>query len=80
MFQSKYVWKLLTLFGFHDCKPLSTPVEPGLHLSMHDAGEPVDRSKYDVAVGCLIWLASNTRADIQFVVSQVSRYMHSPGS
>ena len=47
MFQTKYVWKLLTLFGFHDCKPLSTPIEPGLHLSMHDAGEPVDRSKYD---------------------------------
>ena len=47
---------------------------------MHDAGEPVDMSKYDVAVGHLIWLASNTRVDIQFVVSQVSRYMHSLGS
>ena len=52
MLQSKYVWKFLSLFGFHDCKPLSTPLEPGLHLSMHDVGEPiVDRSKYDVAVG-----------------------------
>ena len=61
MLQSKYVWKLLTLLGFHDCKTISTLVS---HLSMHDAAKPVDKSKYDVAVGCLIWLASNTRADI----------------
>ena len=77
MLQSKYVWKLHTLFGFHDCKPLSTPTELGLHLSIHDAGEPVDTSKYDVAIGCLSWLASNTRVDIHFVVSQVSGYRYS---
>jgi len=77
MLQSKYVQRLLERFKFQDCKPISTPMEPGLKLTEHDGSESFDAILYCQAVGCLIYLC-NTRPDIQYAVSQVSRYMHSP--
>ena len=79
MYQTKYLHKILEKFGMHNCKPISTPVEPGLKLSMYDAGELFDVQTFGVAVGCLIYLVGNTRSDIQFGVSQTSRFMHSLG-
>ena len=53
-------------------------METGLHLSVHDAGEYFDAFLYQQAVGCLIYVCI-TRPDIQYAVSQVSRFMHSLG-
>ena len=47
--------------------------------SLHDAGDYFDVTLYQQAVGCLIYLCI-TRPDIQFAVSQMSRFMHCPGS
>ena len=74
MLQTKYIESLLRRFDLEDCKPFATPMEVGLHLSVHDAGEYFDAVQ---AVGCLIYVCI-TRPDIQYVVSQVSRFMHSP--
>ncbi|MCO5574898.1 hypothetical protein L7F22_028692 [Adiantum nelumboides] len=79
MSQEKYLHKILDKFGMQNCKPISTPVDTGSKLSMHDAGDPFDVHTYAAAVGCLIYLAGNTRPDIQFGVSQASRFMHNPG-
>ncbi|MCO5586031.1 hypothetical protein L7F22_039968 [Adiantum nelumboides] len=46
-----------------------TPMETGLKLSFHDAGDPADVTLYQTAVGCLIYVC-NTRPDIQCAVSQ----------
>ena len=54
-------------------------METSLKLSLHDAGDYVDVTLYQQAVGYLIYICI-TRPDIQFAVSQVSRFMHSPGS
>jgi len=54
-------------------------METCLKLSLHDAGDPADVTLYQTAIGCLIYVC-NTRSNIQFVVSQVSRFMHSPRS
>ncbi|MCO5580852.1 hypothetical protein L7F22_034725 [Adiantum nelumboides] len=54
-------------------------METGLKLSLHDAGDPADVTLYQTAVGCLIYVC-NTIPDVQFAVSQVSKFMHSPGS
>ena len=75
--QSQYVDKLLRKFKFQDCKPTSTPMETGLKVSLNDDSEPFDITTYAQAVGCLIYLC-NTRPDIQYAVSQLSRFMHSP--
>ncbi|MCO5579407.1 hypothetical protein L7F22_033262 [Adiantum nelumboides] len=53
-------------------------MKTGLKLSVHDAGDSADVTLYQTVVGCLIYVC-NTRPDIQFAVSQVSRFMHSPG-
>ena len=79
MCQTKYIETLLHRFSLEDCKPIATPMETGLKLSSLDAGEHIDVTLYQTAVGCLIYVCI-TRPDIQFVVSQVSRFMHSPGS
>ena len=76
--QTSYIETLLCKFGLEDCKPIATPMETSLKLSLHDAGDPADVTLYQTA-GCLIYVC-NTRPDIQFAVSQVSRFMHSPGS
>ena len=51
-------------------------METGLKLSLHDAGDYVDITLYQQAVGCLIYVCI-TRPDIQFAVSHVSRLIHS---
>ena len=35
--QTKYIETVLHRFGLEDCKPIATPMETGLHLSIHDA-------------------------------------------
>ncbi|MCO5568253.1 hypothetical protein L7F22_021950 [Adiantum nelumboides] len=77
--QKGYIESLLCKFGLEDCKPIAIPMETGLKLSLHDAGECAYVTLYQTAIGCLIYVC-NTRLDIQFAVSQVSRFMHSPGS
>ena len=69
---------MLRSFNLEDCRPVATPMETCLHLSVHDAGEYFDAVLYQQAVGCLIYVCI-TRPDIQYAVSQVSRFMHSPG-
>ncbi|MCO5552826.1 hypothetical protein L7F22_006343 [Adiantum nelumboides] len=54
-------------------------METGLKLILHDVGDFADVALYQMTVGCLIYVC-NTRLDIQFAVSQVNKFMHSPGS
>ena len=77
--QTKYIETLLQRFGLEDCKPIATPMETGLRLSLHDAGNAFDVVLYQQVVGCLIYVCI-TRPDVQFAVSQMSRFMHSPGT
>ena len=77
--QTKYIETLLRRFSLEDCKPIATPMETGLKLSSHDTREHFDVTLYQTAIGYLIYVCI-TRLDIQFAVSQVSKFMHIPGS
>ena len=44
--QTKYILTLLRRFDLEDCKPIATPMEIGLKLSLHDAGDFVDVTLY----------------------------------
>ena len=79
MCHTQYGETLLRRFFLEDNKPIATPMEIGLKLSLHDVGDPVDVTLYQQALGCLIYVFI-MRPDIEFVVSQVSRFMHSRGS
>jgi Reverse transcriptase (RNA-dependent DNA polymerase) len=74
--QRKYVLDLLTEIGMLGYRSAVAPIDQKFKLSA-EAGEPVDRERYQRLVGRLIYLR-HTRPDISFVVSVVSRYMHDP--
>ncbi|KAH7300819.1 hypothetical protein KP509_24G080000 [Ceratopteris richardii] len=76
--QTKYIDILLQRFGLEDCKPIATSMETGFRLSLHDSGDAFDVVLYQQAIEWLIYLCI-TRPDIQFVVSEMSRFMHCPG-
>ena len=59
---------ILRRFGLEDCKPIATPMETRLKLTFHDAGDYIDVTLYQTAIGCLIYVCI-TRPDLQFSVS-----------
>ena len=59
------------------CKTSNTPIEANSKLEEVKNCVPVDKWRYQILVGRLIYL-SHTRPDIAFVVSMVSQFMHSP--
>ncbi|KAJ3474116.1 hypothetical protein NLI96_g12644 [Meripilus lineatus] len=83
--QKHYVEDILERFHMSDCKPVGTPMEPGLRLSASQC-PATDEDKqamasvpYINAVGALMYLAIATRPDISFAVSVLSRFNSNPG-
>jgi len=72
--QSKYARNLVDRFRMQDCKPATTPMEPGLKFSAQSSSPLVDETLFRQLVGSLIHLTA-TRPDINFVVSYISRFM-----
>ena len=72
-------------FGFDDAKPISTPFDTQVRLTLEQA--PVDAAEFMVmrdvpyreAVGALNWAALATRPDITFAVVMVARFSANPG-
>lgn len=56
---------------------MDTPMDLNLKLEEQQTDNPVDRGRYQRLVGKLIYL-SHTRPNIAFVISCVSKFMHSP--
>src|ERR1041384_7622313 len=78
LLQSHYVEKVLSRFGYIDCKPSPTPYDPSVLLrkNKHIAR---DQLRYSQIIGSLMYLASATRPDISFDVSKLSRFVSNPG-
>ncbi|XP_021974388.1 secreted RxLR effector protein 161-like [Helianthus annuus] len=72
--QKKYMRNLLEKYNMTYCNTVSTPMEYGLKLSKEDPEEFIDEGVYRSLVGSLMYL-TNTRPDIMFAVSKVSRFM-----
>ena len=76
--QRKYMIDLLKEIDKFGCKPTSTPLEPNWKNKENNIGEyQMDKGRYQCLVGKLIYL-SLTRPDIEYAVSIVSQFMHSP--
>ena len=77
--QPGYLEKVLDRFCMQNCKPISTPLEPGKkfqQLSSND--EPFDIQTYQQAIGSLTYVSITTRPDIAAAVSVLSQYMSRP--
>ena len=68
--------KVLSHFGYSDCKPISTPYDASVILKNKRIVR--DQLKYSQIIGSLMYLASATRPDISFVVSKLSRFVSNP--
>ncbi|XP_019168541.1 PREDICTED: uncharacterized protein LOC109164467 [Ipomoea nil] len=75
--QRKYALEILEDAGFLHCKPVRTPMTPGVLLT-HTDGIPLsDPSSYRRLIGRLLYLTA-TRLDITFVVHHLSQFVSTP--
>ena len=68
--QRKYILDLQAEVGMLDCKPVDTPVVQNLKMEENSDHAPVNKERYQMLVGKLIYL-SHTRPDIAYAVSLV---------
>ena len=78
LLQSHYVEKILSRFGYSDCKISPTPYDPSVQIRKFK-GTAKDQLRYSQVIGSLMYLASATRPDIMFVVCKLSRFVSNPG-
>ncbi len=83
--QRAYIASIILRYNFDDLKPVSSPMETNIHLSITQSpssSEELARMRnipYDEAVGLLMYAALGTRPDIVFAVQTVSRFSKNPG-
>jgi hypothetical protein len=83
--QHQYTLDLLDRFGFADCSPVSTPLDPGSPLDMSQCPQtPEDNefmrnTPYVSAVGALMYLTITTCPDIAQAVGVLCRFMSTAG-
>jgi hypothetical protein len=78
LLQSHYVEKILSRFGYSDCKSSPTPYDPSVIIRKNKRVAR-DQLRYSQIIGSLMYLASATRPDISFAVSKLSRFVSRPG-
>ena len=77
MHPHKYAIDLLKRFKMMSCNPASTLVDPSLRLVKDESEKSVDSILFKQVVGSLRYLC-NTRSDIFFAISLISRFMDNP--
>ena len=76
--QSHYAEKILSRFGYENCKISPTPYDASIKLRKNQGPEK-DQLRYSQIIGSLMYLSGATRPDISFVVSKLSRFTSNPG-
>lgn len=72
--QSHYCDTILERFGMTDCNGVKTPLPMNIKLYTPDTQDSVEIEPYRAAVGMLNFLSVQTRPDIAFAVSYLSRF------
>ena len=77
--QPQYIDFVLHEFNINECKGVQTPMGTNVN-DCNDPGcvEPFDETLYRRAIGCLLYLANNSRPDILNVVCRLSQYLCKP--
>jgi hypothetical protein len=83
--QQEFANELLERFGMTDCKPASTPHQPGLYLTKEmcpqseEDREIMRGTPFAELIGGLVWLMNISRPDICTAVGVLCRFTHNPG-
>ena len=77
--QEEYIKNLLLKYGMDNCKPISTPMEPGLHLPK--VSETQDRKAFDFTscIPTVLYISTRTRPDISFAIGILCRHLKNYG-
>lgn len=79
--QDAYLQKIIDKFGFSSSTPVSTPMLPGQHLLPNDQQASQNEiDLYSSMVGSAGYAAIQTRPDIAYTMSQLSRFLSNPSS
>ena len=84
--QTAYTQRVLKRFNMDQAHPLSTPLmgrsktNEDPYFPCEEEEEELDKPRYFVVVGALLYLATYTRLDISFAVSVLSRHSQRPTS
>jgi hypothetical protein len=76
--QSHYAEKILSWFGFEECKISPTSYDASIKLCKFE-GEGKYQLRYSQIIGSLMYLAGATRPDISYAMSKLSRVTWNPG-
>jgi hypothetical protein len=71
--QSHYAEKILSRFGFEECKISPTSYDASIKLPKFK-GDEKDQLRYSQIIGSLMYLAGATRPDISYAMSKLSRF------
>jgi hypothetical protein len=75
--QEKYVTDLLKKFNMSECKPVASSMAANEKLLQDDGVAKIDSKYFRSVVGSLIYL-TNSRPNILYYVSFISRFMENP--
>lgn len=77
--QEHYIEKLLKEWDMEEAHPVKTPMQKSSNLSKRKDNEPpTDKTRYQSAIGSLMYLMMATRPDIAFAVSHLSKFCADP--
>lgn len=75
--QEKYIHSIARQFELENSKPVEIPLSPAYHKEMEGDLLP-NNSKYRAAIGCLLYVSTNTRPDVSAAVSILSQKVSKP--
>ena len=81
LLQDAYIDKIIKRFGMEQCKPVATPMATGSEVYMvpHEGqASAAEIELYQQMIGSQMYLATQTRPDLAFTMSALSRYLTNP--
>ena len=83
--QSAYLREVIKRFGVPEGKTSRVPMQPGVYLRACGENETSDlpddmKSLYQAIIGSCMYAATQTRPDISYPVSHLSKFLHNPTS
>lgn len=76
--QRSAIETLLKEYQMNDCKPLSLPLEPKIHLTKGSNSSNKPNLPYRELIGSLMYIMLGSRPDLCYAVGYLSRYQENP--
>ena len=78
--QTGYINKILDRFGFTNCRPVATPLDPNAQFRVDETSTEIDSNEYQSIIGSLMYAAIGTRPDLAYTTTFLSQYNSTPST